>query len=57
MPSIYVFDCSNSGLILDKFTEFQQQRDGKIDNMNGTVSDLAYLIMLFILLETDPSVH
>ena len=36
MPSIYVFDCSNAGLILDKFTEFQQQRDGKID-MNSTV--------------------
>lgn len=36
-PSIYVFDCSNAGLILEKFTEFQQQRDTKLDS-NGSVN-------------------
>ncbi|XP_067942309.1 regulatory-associated protein of mTOR-like [Watersipora subatra] len=30
-PSIYVFDCSNAALILDKFTEFQQTRDVKME--------------------------
>jgi len=36
MPSIYVFDCSNAGLILDKFTEFQQTREPKIEEGVGT---------------------
>lgn len=35
MPSIYVFDCSNAALILDKFTEFQQNRDVKMEVSEG----------------------
>ncbi|XP_071105465.1 regulatory-associated protein of mTOR-like isoform X1 [Haliotis cracherodii] len=31
-PSIYVFDCSNAGIIVESFRQFSQQRDQEIDS-------------------------